>query len=55
MDFIFPCFSIEDIALVFCKEGYSGTAQSWILKDYCFANRCSAKANRPVSCLQLRF
>ena len=55
VQFIFPPFSTEDIALVFYKEGYLETALSCILKDYHFVNRCSTKANRLISYLWLRF
>lgn len=49
VEFVLPHFSIEDMALVFYEEGYLETALSCILKDYCFVNRCSTKANRLIS------
>lgn len=51
LEFIFPYFSVENIALVFYKEEYLETALNCTLKDYCFVNRCSTKANWVISYL----
>lgn len=51
VEFIFPGFTIEDIALVFHKEGHLETALNCTLKDYWFVNRSSTKANMLINCL----